>query len=341
MTQSIPSPYGVLTDERIDLAADEVGAITGERLRWFARAIERAVLAAQAAQPVATHEHLKSGGKYRKLGEGLLQTDEPISDMEPVVVYQGEDGRLWVRPVSEFGDVTRFKALAARPSREWYARMIAESEGMDDNLPCGALYAAPAAPPQEPAHQPTMSDELRQKLRTASVVLGGLPELPGYNGSILQIDDAEAARIAKDIDDVVAALSADSAQTVARPAFAPPEELEAAVIDAAMNLAGQAKAHAFTLPVPHTTPRLYVALFEEGSLPPGRPSPPQANEPAPALEVGPTDAANWVNALIEDARHLQRCANHLTSTNKLMGDEVRKVAYRIERAADAAWKGQP
>ena len=31
-----------------------------------------------------------------------------------------------------------------RPSREWYAKMIAETEGMDDMLPMGALAAAPA-----------------------------------------------------------------------------------------------------------------------------------------------------------------------------------------------------
>ena len=49
----------------------------------------------------------------------------------------------------------------------------------------------------------------------------------------------------------------------------PCEKLEAAFIEAALNLAEQSQAHAFSLPVPNTTPRLFVALFEEGAVPPG------------------------------------------------------------------------
>lgn len=41
--------------------------------------------------------------------------------------------------------------------------------------------------------------ELISKLRTCAMVIENLPELPGYNGSILQIDDTEAESIAKDI----------------------------------------------------------------------------------------------------------------------------------------------
>lgn len=51
------------------------------------------------------------------------------------------------------------------------------------------------------------SDEALKKLRVASAVIGNLPELPGYNGSVKTIDDEEAARIQKDIDYAVAILS--------------------------------------------------------------------------------------------------------------------------------------
>lgn len=41
-------------------------------------------------------------------------------------------------------------------------------------------------------------------LRVASVVLDNLPELPGYNGSNLIIDDTEAERLVKSIDAALA-----------------------------------------------------------------------------------------------------------------------------------------
>ena len=43
--------------------------------------------------------------------------------------------------------------------------------------------------------------DLLRRLGSSAAVMGGLPELPDYNGSILKIDDEEAARIAKDLSD--------------------------------------------------------------------------------------------------------------------------------------------
>ena len=48
--------------------------------------------------------------------------------------------------------------------------------------------------------------ELISRLRTASVVMGNLPEQPGYNGSVLTIDDTEAGEIEKAIDAAAIAL---------------------------------------------------------------------------------------------------------------------------------------
>ena len=49
-------------------------------------------------------------------------------------------------------------------------------------------------------------EELLSKLRQASCVIGGLPELPGYNGSILMIDDIEVEKIVKAIDEAISKL---------------------------------------------------------------------------------------------------------------------------------------
>lgn len=40
------------------------------------------------------------------------------------------------------------------------------------------------------------------------------------------------------------------------------EELEQALITAALNLSGATMAHAFSIPVPNTTPQLFVSLHE-------------------------------------------------------------------------------
>jgi hypothetical protein len=46
-----------------------------------------------------THVHRKSGGRYRVLRRGAIERD-----LTPCVVYEGADGRVWVRPAAEFDD---------------------------------------------------------------------------------------------------------------------------------------------------------------------------------------------------------------------------------------------
>lgn len=43
--------------------------------------------------------HVKSGERYQILHHGLLE-----ENLQPVVIYQAEDGPVWVRPASEFFD---------------------------------------------------------------------------------------------------------------------------------------------------------------------------------------------------------------------------------------------
>lgn len=51
-----------------------------------------------------------------------------------------------------------------------------------------------------------MSD-LRGRIASSALVIGNLPEIPGYNGSLLQIDDDEAERIAKDLMDAAESIA--------------------------------------------------------------------------------------------------------------------------------------
>lgn len=56
-----------------------------------------------------THIHPKTGGSYKLIGEARMQAKEWGVDMQPVMVYQGADGDLWVRPKEEFDE--RFQKL--------------------------------------------------------------------------------------------------------------------------------------------------------------------------------------------------------------------------------------
>jgi hypothetical protein len=54
--------------------------------------------------------HKKRGTEYDEIARGLLQVTLAAGDNEPVVIYCGDDGRYWVRPVSEFED-GRFEVI--------------------------------------------------------------------------------------------------------------------------------------------------------------------------------------------------------------------------------------
>ena len=45
-----------------------------------------------------THQHRK-GGRYRELMRGFRE-----HDLEPIVIYEGEDGTVWSRPAAAFDD---------------------------------------------------------------------------------------------------------------------------------------------------------------------------------------------------------------------------------------------
>lgn len=56
--------------------------------------------------------HKKRGSTYIVIENALLQTDKPITDMTPLVIYIAADGTVWVRPRDEFLD-GRFEEITA------------------------------------------------------------------------------------------------------------------------------------------------------------------------------------------------------------------------------------
>jgi len=62
-----------------------------------------------------THIHVRTGGEYQKIEDASLQTDKPLHDECNLVIYRGDNGRLWARPPTEFNDVERFKPLPEPP----------------------------------------------------------------------------------------------------------------------------------------------------------------------------------------------------------------------------------
>lgn len=145
------SPAGLR--KMAEIAAPNNGAV----FRAAADEIER--LAAQpVAQAPAPFIHKKTGGKYQFVGNARLQSANALNDMAYLVVYRGEDGKLWARASDEFTE--RFHQ-EGRPSRmlcDDFLEAEAEAGGVLAISP--ELHAVMlAAAPSPVAQAPELTDE--------------------------------------------------------------------------------------------------------------------------------------------------------------------------------------
>jgi hypothetical protein len=107
-----------MTNKQKPVAVEQLA----EKLRWLCHYDEVWPLVEQAlaevrAQPTASDEvrvrHKVRGTCYSIVGEAEVQTNHAIHEGVNLVVYRGDDGKLWCRPKPEFED-GRFETLTAQ-----------------------------------------------------------------------------------------------------------------------------------------------------------------------------------------------------------------------------------
>jgi hypothetical protein len=98
-------------DDDPHVAAGE--AIAGMRIAAAIRAL------AVGGDQAKRWRHLKRGTVYEEIGRGELQMSADLVDGSAMVIYRGDDGRLWVREEGEFED-GRFAALPVGEGRSSY-----------------------------------------------------------------------------------------------------------------------------------------------------------------------------------------------------------------------------
>ena len=94
----------------VDLVAKAIANTScAERSRFYKDDAKRVLATLREAGMLKewkpTHRHRKTGGEYIVIAESGTEWD-----MCPVAIYQGEDGKYWVRPKAEFLDI-RFDPL--------------------------------------------------------------------------------------------------------------------------------------------------------------------------------------------------------------------------------------
>ena len=98
--------------DAIEAQAERIAEIEAENERLIDAGLEAvAEQSARIAELEAVHaglgqaRHIKRGSTYDILGEGIIQTRDPLIDMDAVVIYRcRKTGKLWARQSAEFYD---------------------------------------------------------------------------------------------------------------------------------------------------------------------------------------------------------------------------------------------
>lgn len=98
-------------DMQFKLVSSEL--YNGDIRKALAESLDALDAAGMAVLPVEGIYQHRKGGTYDSLGAARIQSDEPLKDMDEVVVYRAHaDGSLWARRKSEFED-GRFSSAGA------------------------------------------------------------------------------------------------------------------------------------------------------------------------------------------------------------------------------------
>jgi hypothetical protein len=101
-------PYEGWNDWKSDQLAGLEAEGNGTRVSFSADQMHAYARAAQALVRATPRpdlwRHVKTGVLYERLSTGLIQSKEPLHDLDLVVIYRGKDGTLWARRYDEFND---------------------------------------------------------------------------------------------------------------------------------------------------------------------------------------------------------------------------------------------
>jgi hypothetical protein len=99
LAERLTGPSGRIAAQ-LEFDGETIARLTAERDAALAQLAAR-----QAPAPApARWRHVKRGSTYVELARGELQSSARISEGTRLVSYQGDDGTVYFRPVSEFED---------------------------------------------------------------------------------------------------------------------------------------------------------------------------------------------------------------------------------------------